>query len=166
MLVKNLPFEIEKATNGLNDVIKILYSIQDLPTMRAENRRTPDHTRVLALNSIATCIEKKLEILTSQGAIESAMRFVDSTKKSQMVQDYKSEVDRIAQQDKHESFPILDAVTNENFNVVTINNDSLDYNSNNTVSIVDSSSELEEEAEDQDQDSSDSDSDSSVSGNV
>ena len=79
VLVKNLPFEIQKAIDGLNDVVKILYEIQDLNTMRAENRRTPDHTRVLALNSIAACIEKKLDILTSQGAIESAMKFVDST---------------------------------------------------------------------------------------
>jgi hypothetical protein len=169
VLVKNLPFEIQKAVDGLNDVVKILYGIQDLNTMHAENRRTADHTRVLALNSIAACIEKKLEILTSQGAIEAAMRFVDSTQKSQMVRDYKSEVDRIAAQDKQESFAIMDAVTNEEVNAVTINNSSVDYNnSNNTVATVDSSSELEEEAgegagaEEQDQDS---DSDSSSDGN-
>lgn len=168
-MIKELPFQIKQATDGLNDIVKIAYSIADLNTMNVEGRRTPDHTRIAALNTIATCIEKKLEILTSQSAVEAAMRFVDSTKKSQMVQDYKSEVDRIAEQDKHESFPIMDAVMNENVNIVTINDSSIDYNNNssNNITLSDSDSLEEQEAEDQqeEQDKDTNNSDSSDDNN-
>jgi hypothetical protein len=70
-----------------------------------------------------------------------------------MVQDYKTEVDRIATQDKKESFAIMDAVTNEDVNTITLNNTCIDYiNSNtntNTVSNSDSSLEYQEPEKEQ-----------------
>lgn len=113
--VIELPWHIKQACDGLNQVIKILYEIQDLDN--AITRRTSDNVRVLALSQIREAIKLKLEVLTSQGAVEDALQFIESTKQLRIVKDkFNQDMKEVREQDQNESLPIMDALTNENVN--------------------------------------------------
>lgn len=113
--VADLPIQIKLACASLNQVIKILYEIQDLDN--AIQRRTSDNVRVLALSQIREAIKLKLEILTSQSAVEDALKFVESTKQLKIVKDkFAADMQQVREQDQQESLPMMDALTNEKVN--------------------------------------------------
>lgn len=141
--VTELPWHIKQACDGLNQVIKILYQIQDLDN--AIQRRTSDNVRVLALSQIREAIKLKLEVLTSQGAVEDALQFIESTKQLKIVKDqYNHDMQQVREQDKEESLPIIDALTNQNVNGnnITITEDN---ESDDDESELEQQEQLEEE---------------------
>lgn len=115
--IPDLPIQIKLACDSLNQVIKILYEIQDLELMGLQNRHPSDNVRVLALSQIREAIKLKLEILTSQSAVEDALKFVESTKQLKIVKDkFSQDMKEIRELDKEESLPIMDALTNKDVN--------------------------------------------------
>jgi hypothetical protein len=109
--IADLPFNIKQATDGLNKLISMLYDIQDLDIMKAQGRSTTDHVRVLAIGLIKDCIKEKIEILTSQGAVNHALDFVEKTKR-QINEQFNEDMKQVIEQEKVQSAAINDAVKN------------------------------------------------------
>jgi hypothetical protein len=134
--IADLPFNIKQATEGLNKLISMLYDIQDLDVMKAQGRKASDHVRVLAIGLIKDCIKEKIEILTSQGAVNHALDFVEKTKQ-QIKEEFNEDMHQVIGQDKLQSSAINDAVKN--------NPEIESYAETGSAANVDSSEELEEE---------------------
>jgi hypothetical protein len=109
--IADLPFNIKQATDGLNKLISMLYDIQDLDVMKAQGRKASDHVRVLAIGLIKDCIKEKIEILTSQGAVNHALDFVEKTKR-QIKEQFNEDMQQVIERDKIQSVAISDAVKN------------------------------------------------------
>ena len=107
--IADLPFNIKQATDGLNKLISMLYDIQDLDVMKAQDRKTSDHVRVLAIGLIKDCIKEKIEILTSQGAVNHALDFVEKTKQ-QIKEQFNEDMQQVVEQEKVQSAAISDTV--------------------------------------------------------
>jgi hypothetical protein len=105
----DLPFNIKQATDGLNKLVSMLYDIQDLDVIKAQGRKTSDHVRIMAIGLIKDCMKEKIEILTSQGAINHALDFVDKTNK-QIKEDFNKDLEQVLEQDIVESGVINDAI--------------------------------------------------------
>jgi hypothetical protein len=99
--IADLPLNIKQATDGLNKLISILYDIQDLDVMKAQgrDRKTTDHVRVMAIGLIKDCIKEKIEILTSQGAINHALDFIEKAK-HQIKEEFNEGMQQAMEQDK------------------------------------------------------------------
>jgi orotate phosphoribosyltransferase-like protein len=109
--IADLPFNIKQATNGLNKLISMLYDIQDLDIMKAQGRQASDHVRVMAIGLIKDCIKEKIEILTSQGAVNHALDFVEKTNQ-QIKEQFNEDMQQVIEQEKVQSAAISDAVKN------------------------------------------------------
>jgi hypothetical protein len=111
--IADLPFNIKQATDGLNKLISMLYDIQDLEVMKAQgrDRKTSDHVRVMAIGLIKDCIKEKIEILTSQGAINHALDFIEKAK-HQIKEEFNEGMQQAMEQDKVESAAINDGLEN------------------------------------------------------
>jgi hypothetical protein len=107
--ISDLPFAIKQATDGLNKLVSILYDIQDLDVIKAQGRKTSDHVRVMAIGLIKECIKEKMEILTSQGAINHALDFIENTKQ-QIKEEFNQDMQKVIEQDNVESAAINDAI--------------------------------------------------------
>jgi hypothetical protein len=107
--INDLPYQIKTATDGLNKLISMLYDVQDLDMIRAQNRRTSDHVRVLAMSLMKECIKEKTAILTSSQAISHALDFVQKAKQ-QIKEEFNADIQTVIQQDKKVSEPINDAI--------------------------------------------------------
>jgi hypothetical protein len=131
--IADLPFNIKQATDGLNKLVSILYDIQDLDIIKAQGRKTSDHIRVMAIGLIKDCIKEKIDILTSQGAINHALDFVENTKQ-QIKAKFDEDMQQIIEQDNVESAAINDAIQNSqqiqsHSSATTINNTELSSSS-------------------------------------
>jgi hypothetical protein len=109
--IADLPFNIKQATDGLNKLISMLYDIQDLDIMKEQGRQASDHVRVMAIGLIKDCIKEKIEILTSQGAVNHALDFVEKTKQ-QIKEQFNEDIQQVIEQEKVQSAAINDAVKN------------------------------------------------------
>lgn len=107
--IADLPFNIKQATDGLNKLVSMLYDIQDLEAIKAQGRKTSDHVRIMAIGLIKDCIKEKIEILTSQGAINHALDFIEKTK-NQIKEDFNKVLEQVIEQDNVESGAIDDAI--------------------------------------------------------
>jgi hypothetical protein len=107
--ISDLPFNIKQATDGLNKLVSILYDIQDLEVIKAQGRKTSDHVRIMAIGLIKDCIKEKMDILTSQGAINHALDFIEKTN-TQIKEEFNEEMQQVIEQDKVESAAISDAI--------------------------------------------------------
>ena len=107
--ISDLPFNIKQATDGLNKLISTLYDIQDLEIIKNQGRKTSDHVRVMAIGLIKDCYKEKIEILTSQSAINHALDFIDKTN-NQIKQDFNQDMQQVIEQDRAESSAIKDAI--------------------------------------------------------
>jgi hypothetical protein len=98
--IADLPFNIKQATDGLNRLISMLYDIQDLEVMKAHgrDRKTTDHVRVMAIGLIKDCIKEKIGILTSQGAINHALDFVEMAKQ-QVKEEFNEDMQHLVEYD-------------------------------------------------------------------
>ena len=76
--ITDLPFNIKQATDGFNKSISTLYDIQDLEIIKDQGRKTSDHVRVMAIGLIKDCYKEKMEILTSQAAVNHALDFKEN----------------------------------------------------------------------------------------
>jgi hypothetical protein len=109
--IADLPFNIKQATDGLNKLVSMLYDIQDLEVMKAQGRKTSDHVRVIAIGLIKDCMKEKIEILTSQAAVNHALDFVEKAK-HQIKEEFNEDIGQVIEQDKVESAAINDVVEN------------------------------------------------------
>jgi hypothetical protein len=111
--IADLPFNIKQATDGLNKLISMLYDIQDLELMKAQgrDRKTSDHVRIMAIGLIKDCIKEKIEILTSQGAINHALDFIENAK-HQLKEEFNEDMKQVMEQDRADSAAINDAIGN------------------------------------------------------
>jgi hypothetical protein len=109
--IADLPFNIKQATDGLNKLISMLYDVQDLDVMKSQGRKASDHVRVLAIGLIKDCIREKIEILTSQGAVNHALDFVEKTKR-QIKEQFNKDMQQVIEE-KVQSAAIIDAVKND-----------------------------------------------------
>jgi hypothetical protein len=109
--ITDLPFNIKQATDGLNKLISSLYDIQDLETIKNQCRNTSDHVRVMAIGLIKDCYKEKMEILTSQAAVNHALDFIDKTS-NQIKQEFNQDMQHVIEQDNAESAAIKDAIEN------------------------------------------------------
>jgi hypothetical protein len=149
--IAHLPFNIKQATDGLNRLISMLYDIQDLDVMKAQgrDRKTTDHVRVMAIGLIKDCIKEKIEILTSQGAINHALDFIDKTKQ-QIKEEFNEDMKQVIEQDNGESAAISDAIEKNSeriiqpYTAVDANNESL---SSSSPTVVTAPQELEDALE-------------------
>lgn len=107
--VENLPLQIKQGVEGLNKLTSMLYELQDLNSIKAQNRRTSDHVRVLAMNLIKDCIKEKNAILTSTEAISHALNFVEKTKE-EIKEKLGKDIEDIVEHDKEDSAAINDAI--------------------------------------------------------
>jgi hypothetical protein len=107
--IADLPFNIKQANDGLNKLVSMLYDIQDLEVIKAQGRKTSDHVRVMAIGLIKDCMKEKIEILTSQAAVNHALDFIDKTKQ-QVKQEFAEDMQQVISQDKIESAAINDAI--------------------------------------------------------
>lgn len=107
--INDLPYQIKTATDGLNKLISMLYDVQDLDMIKAQNRRTSDHVRVLAMSLMKECIKEKTAILTSSQAISHALDFVQKAKQ-QIKEEFNYDIQNVIKQDKKESEAINDAI--------------------------------------------------------
>jgi hypothetical protein len=133
--IADLPFNIKQATDGLNKLISMLYDIQDLDVINAQGRKGSDHVRVMAIGLIKDCIKEKIEILTSQGAINHALDFIDKTK--QLIKDdFNEDMQQVIEQDKVESLAINDAIE-KNPEIRSFNDDDANNESQSTTVVAD-----------------------------
>jgi len=144
--IADLPFNIKQATDGLNRLISMLYDIQDLDVMKAQGRdgKTTDHVRVMAIGLIKDCIKEKIDILTSQGAINHALDFIEKAK-HQIKEEFNENIQHVIEQDNAESDAINDAIEN---NPKIQSYDHIDLTTcgpSSTISISRSISEQEEQ---------------------
>jgi hypothetical protein len=109
--ITELPFNIKQATDGLNKLISTLYDIQDLEIIRNQGRKTSDHVRVMAIGLIKDCYKEKMEILTSQAAVNHALDFIDKTN-NRIKQEFNQDMQQVIEQDRAESAAIKDTVEN------------------------------------------------------
>jgi len=93
----------------LASVVSMLYDIQDLDVIKAQGRKTSDHVRVMTIGLIKDCIKEKIEILTSQGAINHALDFIDKTH-NQIKEEFNEDMEQVIGQDKVQSDAINDAI--------------------------------------------------------
>jgi len=109
--IEDLPLQIKQSVEGLNRLTAMLYDLQDLESIKAQNRRTSDHVRVLAMNLIKDCIKEKNAILTSTEAISHALNFVDKTKQ-EIKEKLGKDIESVIKHDKEDSEAINDAIAN------------------------------------------------------
>jgi hypothetical protein len=109
--IADLPFNIKQATDGLNKLISMLYNIQDLDIMKEQGRQASDHVRVMAIGLIKDCIKEKIDILTSQGAVNHALDFVEKTHQ-QIKEKFNEDMQQGIEQEKVQSAAMSDAVKN------------------------------------------------------
>ena len=109
--ISDLPFNIKQATDGLNKLISTLYDIQDLEIIKNQGRKTSDHVRVMAIGLIKDCYKEKMEILTSQAAVNHALDFLDKTS-NQIKQEFNEDMQQVIEQATTESAAIKDAIEN------------------------------------------------------
>jgi hypothetical protein len=109
--ITDLPFNIKQATDGLNKLISTLYDIQDLEIIKNQGRNTSDHVRVMAIGLIKDCYKEKMEILTSQAAVNHALDFVEKTKQ-QVKEQFNQNMQQVIEQDKIESPAVDEALGN------------------------------------------------------
>jgi hypothetical protein len=107
--ISDLPFNIKQATDGLNKLVSILYDMQDPDIIKAQGRKTSDHVRVMAIGLIKDCIKEKIEILTSQSAINHALDFIEKTN-TQIKNEFNEDMQQVIEQDNVESTAISDAI--------------------------------------------------------
>jgi hypothetical protein len=145
--IADLPFNIKQATDGLDKLISMLYDIQDLDVMKSQGRETSDHVRVLAIGLIKDCIKEKIEILTSQGAVNHALDFVEKTKQ-QIKEQFNEDIQQVIEQEKVQSAAISDVVKNnleiESYSATESAGESM------SAANANSSEELEEEDTEED----------------
>ena len=150
--ISNLPFNIRQATDGLNKLVSMLYDIQDLDMMKARGRKTSDHVRVMAISLIKDCMKEKIEILTSQAAVNHALDFIEKTKQ-QVKQEFAEDMQQVISQDKIESAAINDAIEhNQEIQSYTPADDdiSVDRLGNETATTTsEEAEELEEEQQEE-----------------
>jgi hypothetical protein len=109
--IADLPFNIKQATDGLNKLISTLYDIQDLEIIKNQGRKTSDHVRVMAIGLIKDCYKEKMEILTSQAAVNHALDFIEKTNQ-QIKNNFTHDMERVIEEDKVESADINDTIIN------------------------------------------------------
>ena len=123
--ISDLPFNIKQATDGLNKLISTLYDIQDLEIIKNQGRNTSDHVRVMAIGLIKDCYKEKIEILTSQAAVNHALDFIDKTT-NQIKQEFNQNIQHVREQDRAESAAINEVIQNhEEIQSVFANTESL-----------------------------------------
>jgi hypothetical protein len=150
--ITDLPFNIKQATDGLNRLISMLYDIQDLDVIRAQgrDRKTTDHVRVMAIGLIKDCIKEKIEILTSQAAVNHALDFIEKTKQ-QVKQEFAEDMQQVISQDKIESTSINDVIEHnqeiQSYTAAVDDDNSVDSLGNKSTSTSTTSEEEAEELE-------------------
>jgi hypothetical protein len=107
--ITDLPFNIKQATDGLNKLISTLYDIQDLEIIKNQGRKTSDHVRVMAIGLIKDCYKEKMEILTSQAAVNHALDFIEKTNQ-QIKNNFNQDMECLVEQDEVESAAINDTI--------------------------------------------------------
>jgi hypothetical protein len=145
--IADLPFNIKQATDGLNKLISMLYDIQDLDVMKAQgrDRKTTDHVRVMAIGLIKDCIKEKIEILTSQGAINHALDFIEKAK-HQIKEEFNEDMQQVMEQDRDDSAAINDAVEN-NREIQSFNRGHADSGPSSTTSNASEEQEQQQKIE-------------------
>jgi hypothetical protein len=90
----------------------MLYHIADgTPQPDRNGRISSDHVRVMAIGLIKDCYKEKMEILTSQAAVNHALDFIEKTNQ-QIRNKFTQDMERVVEEDQVESAAINDAIQN------------------------------------------------------
>jgi hypothetical protein len=114
--IADLPLNIKQATDGLNKLISMLYDIAAPSSSISSDiardlKKNSDHVRVMAMSLIKDCMKEKIEILTSQAAVNHALDFVEKTRQ-QVKEQFDQDMQQVVERDRIESAAINDAVDN------------------------------------------------------
>jgi hypothetical protein len=116
--IADLPFSIKQVTDGLNRLISMLYDIAAPSSSSSVSsdiardlKKNSDHVRVMAIGLIKDCYKEKMEILTSQSAVNHALDFVEKTKQ-QVKEQFNQNMQQVIEQDRIESPAAYEALGN------------------------------------------------------
>lgn len=130
--IGHLPFEVRVAVSSLNKILYNLYNIQSLEAAKIEGRHVTDTNRIQALSVMKDVVKMKIDILTNTATLKEALSFIED--KRAEIQKYRSEIDRIAIEDKQAELQVV-----ENINDVIIEQqNSNDDNDKEELPFIDS----------------------------
>jgi hypothetical protein len=111
---QHLPFEVRVAVSSLNKILYNLYNIQSLEAAKIEGRHVSDTNRIQALSVMKDVVKMKIDVLTNTATLKEALSFVED--KRAEIQKYRSEIDRIAIEDKQQVTVNVDVDVDNNIN--------------------------------------------------
>jgi ribosomal protein L31E len=112
--IGHLPFEVRVAVSSLNKILYNLYNIQSLEAAKIEGRHVSDTNRIQALSVMKDVVKMKIDVLTNTATLKEALSFVED--KRAEIQKYRSEIDRIAIEDKQQVTVDVDVDVDNNIN--------------------------------------------------